>query len=249
MKAICTLVFCTIISISFARQPQSGGKIHYKETIQMEMNFNTEDPRMAEIQGMLPSSHTNEMLLKFNETASIYSNIEKKEEEQKELPNEDGMVFHVNFEQPENIIYYNFGDQEAVQQRSFMGRTFLIKGQSEKRWKITDEKKEILGYQCRKAVLDDSTEVVAWYTAAIPAFTGPETYNGLPGLIMEVSLDKRNIVATAIDLGYDEAINAPNKGKKVTVKQFKKIMTQKFEEMKDAYGGKNGNIMIIKSDQ
>lgn len=249
MKAIYTLILCTVITISYARQSQSGGKINYQETIQMEMDFKTDDPRMAEIQGMLPSSHTNEMQLKFNETSSIYTNIKQDKPEQNELPDENGMVFQIDFQQPENIIFFNFSNQEAVQQRSFMGRTFLIKGQSEKRWKITDEKKDILGYQCRKAILDDSTEVVAWYTAAIPAFTGPETYNGLPGLILEVTQDKRTIVATAIELGFNEAITPPEKGKKVTVKQFNKIMAQKFEEMKDAYGGQNGNVLIIRSDQ
>lgn len=250
MKVIYTLIFCGILSNSFAQSAKKGGKINYKETIQMEMNFDSDDPRMAEIKGMLPSSHTNQKVLTFNETSSLYSNVEKDNKEQKELPNEEGLAITLDIQQPENIIFYDFADQIAVQQRSFMGRTFLVQGQAEKRWKITNDQKEILGYKCRKATLDDTTNVTAWYTVEIPAFTGPDTYNGLPGLILEVELKNRNIVATDINIGFDEKITAPEKGKKVTLKQFNKIMAQKFEEMQNEFeGSKNGNIMIIRSDQ
>ena len=75
MKAIYTLLFSTILSSSFAQDFKQGGKINYKETIQMQMNFDSDDPRMAEIKDMLPSSHTNEKVLKFNESSSLYTNV------------------------------------------------------------------------------------------------------------------------------------------------------------------------------
>lgn len=54
-------------------------------------------------------------------------------------------------------------------------------------WKITDETKEIAGYECQKATCTfRGRNYIAWFTREIPVNEGPWKFNGLPGLIVKV---------------------------------------------------------------
>ena len=57
----------------------------------------------------------------------------------------------------------------------------------EQQWTLTDETKEILGYQCKSAKCSfRGREYTAYYTDEIPVSNGPWKFGGLPGFIMEV---------------------------------------------------------------
>ncbi|MDE5651347.1 MAG: GLPGLI family protein [Duncaniella sp.] len=54
-------------------------------------------------------------------------------------------------------------------------------------WYLMDETKDILGYECRKAVCDfRGRSYEAWYTEDVPISTGPYYFRFLPGLIVEL---------------------------------------------------------------
>ncbi|MFN4362930.1 GLPGLI family protein [Chryseobacterium hispalense] len=60
-------------------------------------------------------------------------------------------------------------------------------------WKITGEKKKINNYETQKAVLSyGGREWTAWFTTEIPFQDGPYKFNGLPGLIVQISDDKNH---------------------------------------------------------
>ena len=46
--------------------------------------------------------------------------------------------------------------------------------------------------------LEKEIEIIAWYTPDIPVSNGPSTYQGLPGLILEVTEDKTIILCTSV---------------------------------------------------
>ena len=55
-------------------------------------------------------------------------------------------------------------------------------------WKIHDEIKDIKGYAAQKATTTYSgRDYIAWFTTDIPISDGPFKFNGLPGLIIEIS--------------------------------------------------------------
>lgn len=119
-----------------------------------------------------------------------------------------------------NIIYTDLTGTSSVTQKTVFDETFLLKDSVRKiHWKITDETRDILGYACRRAngIMLDSIYIVAFYTNEIPMPGGPESFNGLPGLILGVALPHENVTwfATRI-VDAPTTINSltvPNKGK------------------------------------
>jgi GLPGLI family protein len=81
-------------------------------------------------------------------------------------------------------------------------------------------------------------EVEAWYTPMVPISQGPSDYWGLPGLILEVSVGNTTLLCSKIVLNPEEKnkIEAPDKGKLVTKKEYKAIITGKMQEMRDNRG-------------
>lgn len=100
-----------------------------------------------------------------------------------------------------------------------------------KEWKLTQETKKIAGYLCYKATYttkqnNTDIHVTAWYTPQIPVAFGPSSYNGLPGLILELENNFSIIRATKLTLHPKEKITImrPTEGKKVSELEFASIV-------------------------
>jgi GLPGLI family protein len=76
----------------------------------------------------------------------------------------------------------------------------------------------------------------------VPVSNGPDNYQGLPGLILEVNDGKTTIVCTEIILNPSQkiTIEEPKKGKVVSQKKFIKIEKQKSDELMEKFKGRNG---------
>jgi GLPGLI family protein len=128
-----------------------------------------------------------------------------------------------------NTVYTDVAAKLIVAEKSILGESFLLKDSVRRiRWKITDEIRDIAGYPCRRAnaVIMDSIYVVAFFTTDIPVSGGPESFAGLPGMILQVSLPHENItwLATKVTVMAVPALNPPVKGKPVTGKELHSIV-------------------------
>lgn len=126
-----------------------------------------------------------------------------------------------------NIVLSDLKNGTSVIQKEFYERTYLVKDAIRRiKWKITDEKRDILGYKCRRAngIMLDSIYVVAFYTDEIHVKGGPESFNGLPGMILGVSVPHENVTwfATAVTekIVDPKILVAPKKGKEVNNQQM-----------------------------
>ncbi len=99
------------------------------------------------------------------------------------------------------------------------------------KWELTDEKRNINGYDCNKAITsytetrEDGTErtypIVAWYKDGFLEGHGPKGYGGLPGLIVELEFNPvTSFKLVSIDLEEEVSIDKPTKGKKVTIDEY-----------------------------
>lgn len=148
-----------------------------------------------------------------------------------------GLVSGAPLMNQNNTIYTDFNSDMSVSQRKVFDETFLVKDSIRKiKWKITDETREIAGYICRRAngIMLDSIYVVAFFTGKIPISGGPESFNGLPGMILEVALPHENVIWVATKVTDNtllpNAVNAPNKGKALDNKGLKETL---FKASKD----------------
>jgi GLPGLI family protein len=74
-------------------------------------------------------------------------------------------------------------------------------------------------------------KVEAWFTDAIQTSAGPDTFFGLPGLIMALSVDDGTVVYKALSIekpAGNDLVAAPTKGKKITREEYRKMMQQQF---------------------
>jgi GLPGLI family protein len=136
-----------------------------------------------------------------------------------------------------STIYTDFASGMLTAQKKVYEETFLLKDSIRKiNWKITSEVRTIAGYECRRAnaVILDSIYVVAFYTDKIPVSGGPESFNGLPGMILGVALPHENVTwfaKTVIDKSIPSAeIKVPIKGK---VADYKTLRTTINSALKD----------------
>ena len=133
--------------------------------------------------------------------------------------------------------YLNLETEEFLKQEIAYGETFLIPI-NKPSWELFQTSKMIGKYKCYKAtthytIVNDvgsfKKNVTAWYSPEIPYSYGPSGFFGLPGLILELTDDKRTYSATEISLNQsDYNIVKPKKGVIITQEEFGKLR-EKFK--------------------
>ncbi len=138
-----------------------------------------------------------------------------------------------------NTVYTDLNTQTSILVKNIADASFVVKDSVRKIvWKITNDTREIAGFPCRRAngLVLDSIYVVAFYTDKIPVSGGPESFNGLPGMILEVAVPNEHVtwLATKVS-GMDvpaPTIVPPKKGKIVNNKQL-------YDFLKGLYGNQD----------
>lgn len=92
--------------------------------------------------------------------------------------------------------YKNLSDSTLRKDFNVYGKKYFSLDKLERQeWKITKEKKDILGFEVRKATAEDSTAVyTVWYAPKLAISNGPSDYWGVPGLILEAEKSSKTMV-------------------------------------------------------
>ena len=151
----------------------------------------------------------------------------------------------------DNIVYNDFETMQSTSLKNVFESSFLIQDSLRKiEWRITPDLRTIAGFECRKAVgrIMDSVYVIAFYTDEITISGGPESFTGLPGMILGVAIPRINTTWFATKLILSEVkpedLIIPKKGKKINNTQ---LMDQLKTSTKDwgKYGQRNiWHVMI-----
>ena len=96
--------------------------------------------------------------------------------------------------------------------------------------------------------LPKEVTITAWYTPEIPVNQGPESYWGLPGLILEVNDGKTVILCSKVVLNAKDKveIKAPSNGKVITQKEYDETVVKKMEEMREMNQGQGRGGMHMR---
>ena len=129
----------------------------------------------------------------------------------------------------DDVISSNLDSSYAISQKNFFGEYYLISDSIRNiQWKISPEIRKIAGFDCRKATgkVLDSIVVIAFYTDEILTQGGPESFAGLPGMILGVAIPRMHTTwyATKLELipVKESDLQAPKKGKKYKGPEFRK---------------------------
>jgi GLPGLI family protein len=136
-----------------------------------------------------------------------------------------------------NHIQSNLATGTSKTLKKIYDETYLVSDSIRKiNWKITDEFRNIAGYNCRRAnaLVMDSIYVVAFYAEEIAVSGGPESFSGLPGMILGLALPHDHVTwfATSVtDVPVTEdKLKIPTKGKSVDNKQLYDILKKALKD-------------------
>lgn len=213
-----------------------------------------------QIMDMLKKEFQKTYILTFDKNTSIY-----KEDEALAPPAAGGGMVFISSAGGSGTLFKNIKDQLFTNQQETFGKQFIIKDQLQPiEWELHGETKNIGDYTCYKATYSKQIEassvmtfsssddedkdedskvssemktitVTAWYTPQIPVSNGPESYQGLPGLILEINDGDLTILCSKITINPDKKIeiSEPKKGKQVSQKEYDEIMKKKMKEMSE----------------
>jgi GLPGLI family protein len=146
-----------------------------------------------------------------------------------------------------NVVYNDYKTKTTITQKPVFEETFLVQDSLLRiKWKITADTRNIAGFECRKAVgiIDDSIAVFAFYTDEILVNGGPESVNGLPGMILGMGVPRIHTTwfATKVEMnGVDMKKVVPaTKGKKVD----RKTMIGSLDKVLKEWGDYGKNLVF-----
>lgn len=227
MKTI-IITFISIItgSLAFAQHARfvTSGSIEFEKTVNMHAITKQEvgsNPSEGTIQSIESWNNSHPQFKKLTSTLIFGDN---KTLYTPNAASDDGTNYQGNpMAKQFNTTYTDMATGISTIQKDVYGNTYLLKDSTTKiKWKVTGDSRDIAGYTCRRAngVIHDSIYVVAFYTDKIRVNGGPESFNGLPGMILGVVLPHENVTwyATKVTdvVVAPAAIAAPKKGKAVT---------------------------------
>lgn len=150
--------------------------------------------------------------LEFDEEKSIFSKIPRMGSDHDRFLN-DYIAEH--------LVYADFSKKTIEIFNAYPEKYFLVEVDYIENWKIHNETKKIIDFNCVKAtarIINPSTgkliEVEAWFAKDLPFSFGPHYANGLPGLILQFKYGQ------ALDL---KAVSMKKKSKDLKTKKPKYI--------------------------
>jgi len=188
------------------------------------------------LEEMLRNDANTEFELFYNGSESLYQKVEK-------LDISESTNFNKIIDN--NKYYKNIKTKIKLYQTERPELYNVIVPFEQYNWEITTETKNIDGYKCYKAIttyedmynpVKDRKLVftpIVWFTPDIPASFGPKGLDGLPGLVLEATINgKKFIYASKIEFDYKKIkeIAKPRGGKDITQKELENVMLENFKK-------------------
>ncbi len=197
-----SILFCCL-SDSIAQI--MNGKIVYERKTNLYKKFKDDD--VSDWIKQEDKNKTDFFELYFNDSISVFQ------------PQESELSEKMSWATSKNVVYQNLNKNYRLTIKKIWGEPLYVEDTLRSRkWKITESKRNISGYNCRKAIwqANDSTRIYAWYCDEIIPNVGPESFYGLPGAILGIATEDGGVIyfAKSIEISKPDFVTLiPKKGK------------------------------------
>lgn len=240
MKKYFLLTLLSAVSLIANAQVKfiSSGRIEFEKRSNQFSYYDQEDdqsPWVVEMKKAFPKMVSETYVMDFNEEKTVYKMLK-----------EDPAGKYVWGRKPseDDVIVKDVKTGQIALQRDIFEQTYLIKDSLRNyKWRMTNETRTIAGFECRKAVtiISDSVYIVAFYTDEITVSSGPESFGGLPGMILGLAVPRLQMTwfATKVELKEPAAtaLTPKQKGKTVTWAAYEKDLNRAMADW-GKYGAK-----------
>lgn len=236
------LVFAVFMFLLAARgQTQnfySSVKIEFEKTVYTRQLVKELEPEWYErIKDNLPQTTLSYFDFTGDTTRSLYK-------PGKEVPFDPQSYMNLA---DKNVVYNDYQTMTTITQKPVFEETFLVQDSLTRiKWKLTNDTRTIAGFDCRKAIglMDDTITVFAFYTDEILISGGPESANGLPGMILGLSMPRIHTTwfATKVEVnGVNmKPVTPATKGKKLS----RKTMMEAIDKALKNWGNYGKNMVL-----
>ena len=221
------LAFVTLHGV--AQQFITKGTIEFEVTTNVKKTMSNES-FLDELKATIPTFKIAYYNYTFANNKSLYR-FDHYDEKKAKVPE------FLRENEDENLWFNDFTTGQSFTQKTRFGSVFSIKDSIKNiQWKITNESRVIAGFNCRKAVgkIFDSVYVFAFYTDEIAISGGPCTINGLPGMILGITIPRlyTSMLATKLMVNdVNESIIKPVTAKKYyTAKELKAVLDERTKD-------------------
>lgn len=208
----------------------SGGKIVFERKLDLSKELQTRPWLWANMdRTQMPRYYTTIHNLYFTEHETVFKR-DPADIERSSYYNSDRSA--------DDLIYTNLKNGMFTKKQAFFEETvFLTDSLRKLRWEMTNEVRNIAGFDCHKATTTilDSVYIIAFYCDEILSNGGPLSYNDLPGMILGLVIPRMNLTffATGIELTEPtkEQLSPPSATQYFNYESFTEFIkktTQKF---------------------
>ena len=216
-------ILLLVIINTYSQNTITRGKVIYKVSLNKKKSQSKHKKNFHLIKDLLEASNDVDAVLYFNRQESFFKVIEKMENESESKINLTRVLVSKSY-------YTNL-----VNNTFLFSKDNYIVSYKKPEWKLSQVTKIIGGYLCYKATEISNNQKsphIVWYTLDIPFGFGPARFNGLPGLVLEEFDNVLHYKAIKIELNnkksIDKKIQKPQKGKRVTEKEYIKILNNSY---------------------
>ncbi len=219
-------VVLLLTCVSFLATSQiTSGRIVFERKVNLKKLFG-DDPRMKNFITDENKTRIEHFELLFDDSLSAFLPI----------PEEETGGGFMKYLTSHNKVYYNRNTEMKTAVLDLWGNeTFLRDSMQYRAWKVTESKRKIGGYLCRKAIweMNDSTRIYAWFSVDVVPSIGPEGFGGLPGGILGLATEDGGIIYFAKEVSIlppkKELLTVdPGKNDVYTKEELKAILMEKM---------------------
>ena len=233
MPRILITTLFVLMCLKATAQFGSSGIITFKRVENTHMMYKIEmsenNRNSSDMLKYFPKNKSSFFKLTFNKKGSYYAFEKDGDEKTPEFWGKQPASENTVWQDMERKTYHGI--------KELFGSTFEIVDSLPKyKWKIHDEMRQIAGYTCRKAttIILDTVVVVAYYTPQIMLSGGPESFNGLPGMILGLAVPRLYTSWFATEVRFEAAelpkVDLGKKPKELSNKKFQESIEERLKE-------------------